>query len=337
LNIDSNDIDALIANYLSGEATPEEIAFIDDWRSQNERNQRYFEQLHLIFEKAANVASNGAFDTDQAWQKVRAKMTENRDSKSVFTIQDEPSYSLYWRVAAGVIVLLSIGLFTYRFFRTAFQTVELVAADKMKADTLPNGSGVFLNRQTRIRYTAGSKNTHTAKLEGEAYFDVKHHKDETFIVEADGTFIKDIGTSFNVKAYPDETTIEVVVDEGTVVFYTDSNSGIHIPAKGRGIYNKSTRMFLLSEPAPNVTAYKTRFFSFNNDSLATVVKTLNAVYETQINIGQNLQACRLTVSFNDEKIDEITQIIAETLDLTISRSGNVIRLEGAGCEGQNHE
>lgn len=230
-----------------------------------------------------------------------------------------------------------MGLFAYRFFRSPLLSIELVTVQKTKADTLPNGSSVFLNRQTRIKFTSDSKNTHIAKLQGEAYFHINHSNAETFVVEANGTFIKDIGTSFNVNAYPDSATVEVVVDEGEVIFYTEGNPGIHIHAKGKGVYNKTTGTFSVSEPEPNVTAYKTRVFTFNNDSLSTIVKTLNAVYETQIDIGKNLRACRLTVSFNDENIDEISQIIAETLGLTVSHSGNVILLKGSGCQQQSHE
>ena len=333
---DENDIDAIIASYLSGEATPEEVAFIEEWK-RDENHQKYFSQLQLIFQKAASAPANGEFNTDSAWQNVQARIERNGLGKTVALRPKKPLYRTFWRAAAGIIVLMSVGLFAYRFFRSPVRSVELVALQKMKADTLPDGSAVFLNRQTRIEFTSLGKDTHTANLQGEAYFEVNHNAKASLVVEANGTFIKDIGTSFNVKAYPDSATVEVVVDEGEVMFYTEANPGVHISAKEKGLYDKKTRRFSLSRPEPNVTAYKTRFFTFNNDSLSTVVQALNAVYETQIDIGENLKACRLTVSFNDEKIDEISQIIAETLGLTVSRSGNVILLKGSGCEKQSHE
>jgi ferric-dicitrate binding protein FerR (iron transport regulator) len=333
---DENDIDTIIASYLSGEATPAEIAFIDEWR-KDEDHQKYFSQLQLIFQKAASAPPAGEFDTDTAWKNVRARLERNPLRETVLLMDDAPSYRTFWKVAAGIIVLLSVGLFTYRLFKSPLPSVELVALHKAKADTLPDGSTVFLNRQTRLEFTSRGKNTHTAKLQGEAYFVVHHHANANLIVEANGTFIKDIGTSFNVRAYPDSATVEVVVDEGEVMFYTEGNAGVHVSAKEKGRYDRKTGKFSLSRPEPNVTAYKTRFFTFNNDSLSTIVHALNAVYETQIQIGENLKACRLTVSFNDEKIDEISQIIAETLGLTVSRSGNVILLKGSGCEDQRHE
>ena len=81
-----------------------------------------------------------------------------------------------------------------------------------------------------------------------------------------------------------------------------------------------------------MTAYKTKFFSFSNSSLTEVVQTLNAVYPTRIVIDDALRDCMLTVSFNDENIDEIANVIAETLGLSVVRSAaDVINLKGAGC------
>lgn len=329
MNTSSDHIDDLIASYLAGEASADQIALLETWKEQSESNRRYFEQLRLIFEKAATVTSVGEFDTDKAWEAVRRKLPHARP---VEVLESDRPYT-YWRMAAGIILLIAAGVFTYQFFsQTENVSVQLVSAGQTAADTLPDGSNVFLNRETRVDYTFDAKaNRHTAKLSGEAYFNIEHQENKTFIVEAQGTFIKDIGTSFNVKAYPDSHTIEVVVEEGEVMFYTKSDSGVYVKAHGKGIYNRDTGKFTVAQPEANVTAYKTKFFNFSDHSLATVVRSLNDVYSTQIEIDPRLKDCRLTVSFNNETIEEIAQVIAETLGLTVSRDGEVIKLKGSGC------
>ena len=116
------------------------------------------------------------------------------------------------------------------------------------------------------------------------------------------------------------------------MFYTDTDSGIYLSAKGKGIYNKTTRTFTIEQPEENVLAYKTKFFSFSNTDLRTAVDALNNVYDKKIVLGENLSNCRLTVSFNQEDIDEIAAVMAETLGLTLMNSATEIRLEGPGCE-----
>ena len=332
LNTESDHIDDLIANYLVGEATHDQIALVEEWRNKNESNRRYFENIKLIFEKTASVSA-GQFDTDVAWQKVRSKLSAQGKGKTIAMNAEYSGYRFFMRIAAGIIILLTIGFFTYNYFRPpSVESTELLTDKKTESDTLPDGSGVFLNRQTKIEYSFNKQsNIHTAKLVGEAYFNVNHDDNKTFIVEAEGAFIRDIGTSFNVKAYPGSTTIEVVVEEGEVMFYTEGNPGVYLKANGKGIYNKNTKTFTVSEPEPNVTAYKTKFFSFSNNSLDMVVEALNDVYPARIQIDENLKACRLTVSFNDENIEEIANVIAETLGLTITKSGSVIQLKGSGC------
>jgi ferric-dicitrate binding protein FerR (iron transport regulator) len=326
-------IDDLIAAYFLGEATPEQVAFVEEWKDRDDRNRRYFEHLSLILEKAAAMPKSVKFDTDVAWAKVRAKIPVRGQAKTVNLKAADDGYRTLLRIAAGIAVVFVVGFFTYQFFRGGtVESFEVLTDKNTEADTLPDGSGVFLNRTTKIEYTFDKREKiHTAKLEGEAYFNINHDDAKTFVVEAEGTFIKDIGTSFNVKAYPGSPTIEVVVEEGEVMFYTEANPGIYLKANGKGIYNKATKTFTVASPEPNVTAYKTKFFSFSNHTLASVVNTLNEVYPSKLRIDDNLKSCRLTVSFNDENIEEIAAIIAETLELTITRSGEIIHFKGTGC------
>jgi ferric-dicitrate binding protein FerR (iron transport regulator) len=335
LNTNANHIDNLIGRYLSAEATSEEKALVEEWREQNDGNRRYFEQMKTIFEKAASAPVAEIFDPDEAWLKVKAQL-ERRTEISKATSAPTPAFgSYYWKMAAGIAFFLTVGLLAYRFL-TSSPSLQLAAHDNVERDTLPDGSTLVLNKKTTVQYIA-DRQTRVAKLQGEAYFNVSHDRGHQFVVNADEIFIQDIGTSFNVSAYPDSSTVEVLVDEGEVRFYSKENAGVNLTAGQMGIYNKITRTFSMRDARPNITAYKTRSFTFNNDSLSTVVAALNRVYKTKIHIDANLSSCRLTVSFKNEKIQEIAQVIAETLGLTISESTDVIELKGAGCKGENDE
>ncbi len=329
----NNHIDDLIGKYLAREASGEEVRFVERWIAESEGNKRYFDQIKLVYSKAANVVEWQQFDTDEAWNKVRQKLKQSGKGKVVPFETRHEGIGIYWKIAASIIIILSIGIFSYLSFNKSDKKVlEVVAEKTTETDTLPDGSDVFLNKQTKLVYSFNKKkNTHIAKLSGEAYFNINHNDDKRFVVEADGVFIKDIGTSFNVKAYPESNTIEVVVEEGEVMFYTDTDSGVYLRTNGKGIYNKKTKTFTIEEPEPNVTAYKTKFFIFSDTDLKTVVQTLNSVYDKKISINEKLKKCRLTVTFNDENIDEISNVIAETLGVTVKNSGNGIELVGSGC------
>lgn len=328
-----NDIDELIGKYLAHEASPEEVAFVRTWVEENETNRKRFEQIRTIFDKAASVKNIPHFDTDAAWNKLRAKIQhESRDN--VRTLRPDP-VNLIWRVAASLLLVAGIGYFAMVAMRdsNAYKPVEFATKSETLADTLPEGTRVFLNKTTQLAYSFDKKEKkHVVNLKGEAYFKINHEENKTFIVQAEEVYIKDIGTAFNVKAYPNQNTIEVAVEEGEVIIYTDSISGISILAGQKGIYNKITKTFSADKPEPNVISYKTKQFTFNDSNLEQVVSELNSIYEKRIVISDHLKKCRLTVSFQNEDIDEIALVIAETLGLSIIQSGGDIILEGRGCE-----
>lgn len=329
-------IDELIGKYLAGEAISDEVAFIESWMKESESNQKYFDQFKTIFQKAADVTDFQVYDTDAAWVKLKSSMRgSNGKTVELKPAASSTSFGLFWRIAASLILIAGVGMYLYKSNTSQPAIPEIVVAGASTvADTLPDGSGVVLNKQSQLAYSVDKKKkVHTVKLKGEAYFKIQHDTTRTFIVDVDGgVLIKDIGTSFNVKAYPESNTIEVVVESGEVMFYSDTDSGLYLRANGKGVYNKTTKTFTVDQPEQNVLSYKTRLFTFSDSDLQSVVQTLNGVYDKEIVVSDKIRNCHITVSFNNENQDEIVAIIAETLGLTVTESAGKINLEGQGCE-----
>jgi transmembrane sensor len=327
-----NDIDELLGKYLAKETSAEENARVEKWLLQGSANQKHFDQLRVIFENAARVNDIPAFDTDQAWNTLKNKLKQNRGGK-VVPLSTATSGSLFWRVAAALLLVSAFAYFTYKFLEPTTTTFNAQAIKSVETDTLPDGSEVSLNKKTEIAYTFNNKTkAHRVKLKGEAFFKIQHEEKKDFVIDAAGVYIKDIGTSFNVKAYPSSNTIEVDVQDGEVRFYTEASEGIFLQAGEKGIYDKITKTFSSDRIEPNITAYKTKYFVYSNKDLGAVVDELNSIYDKKIIIADNLRRCRLTVTFNNETIDEIANVIAETLGLTVAVSGDQLQLEGSGCE-----
>ena len=118
------------------------------------------------------------------------------------------------------------------------------------------------------------------------------------------------------------------MESGRVEFFTAGNKGIVVNEGETGVYNKSEkRFFLETEPDPNITSYKTRIFVFRNNSLPEVAGTLNAVYSTKIVLAdKDLADQKITVTFRNESVDSIAEIIAETLNLKVKRDSTSIIL-----------
>jgi len=328
-----NDMDELIGKVLAGEGTAQEQEFVLLWANENDTNRQYHEHLKTIFEKAAATEVQIQFDTDAAWNKVRKKI-QKEPTKVIALGGWQPFYQVL-RIAAGIIVLLGIGYLTYQIIAPAPQTLAVVSDSLTRQDTLPDGSTAFLNKKSELTYTYDTRGkTRKVELKGEAYFVVKHEEEKPFVIEADEILVRDIGTEFNLKAYPDKDTIEIIVTHGEVQFYTRLDSGLNLQAGQKAIYSKRNKQFYrIDKPDTNALAYKTKVFSFNNTDLRSVVNLLNEVYDSKIKLAnEKLYGCRLTANFKEDNASIIAEVIAETMGLTLTRKENEIILDGKGCD-----
>jgi len=326
MGIEFDDIDDLIGKVLSNEATAEEIRAVDAWRKESAENEKYYSDLQVIFSKAATNQVKIDFDADVAWRKVQSKLHKTK------TINWQPL-----KIAAGIVVLVTAGIFTFKYFnQNKVETLALSSTNKIVEDTLPDSSTVTLNKQSSIEFKYDPKQkTRKVKLKGEGFFDVKHEEEKPFVIETDEALVRDIGTSFNLKSYPGKDTIEVVVTSGVVQFYTLKDPGMMVSAGETGIYSKRAKVFSkIAKADTNKLAYKTRVFSFHSTDLRSVIEQINEVYDSKIKLAnEDIARCQLTVTFRNDELDNMVEIISETLGLTAERNERKeIILNGPGCQ-----
>ncbi len=84
--------------------------------------------------------------------------------------------------------------------------------------SLPDGTTGMLNSGSKLSYSLPFKNNRQIKLEGEAWFEVRHDEEYPFEIRTGNSTLKVLGTSFNMSAYPDENYVEVVLQNGKVEF-----------------------------------------------------------------------------------------------------------------------
>ena len=135
-----------------------------------------------------------------------------------------------WMAAASIILLATVSLF---YFNTSGSPGEdknitkesLVAQNGSRIRSLlPDGTIVWLNVGSKLYYDNFSGATREVKLEGEAFFDVVKNADRPFIVHTSGIDIKVLGTSFNVKSYPEDKSVETTLYKGKVKVFRQGES-----------------------------------------------------------------------------------------------------------------
>ena len=329
-------IDLLITRYLSGEASAEEAIELDDWRELSHENEKYYMHYQYINNKAFTTNSFRAFDTNNAWRMLHNKMQQLQEpivtrKKTVFKIHT----SYFIQIAATIILLIAIAtVFNYYYKDLNNQSVAQMSNDSMKNIILADNSTVYLNKNSKITYSKNyGENNRKVTLQGEAHFNVKHSNEKPFIVETEGALIQDIGTAFNVKAKIESFLVEVYVEEGEVQFFTQTNKGLLLKKGEKGIYNKRTKCFSKEIPNnANDIAYKTRRFVFNNTQMNEVVDALMDAYNVKIEFNKpELAFCKINVTFDNENIESILAIIAETINGNFEKTDAGYLIDGKRC------
>jgi transmembrane sensor len=193
-----------------------------------------------------------------------------------------------------------------------------------------DGTKVYLNQHSTLTAAADfNEETRTVTLQGEAYFDVKRDETRPFVIKANGTEVRVLGTSFNVRAY--DKRVSVAVTSGKVQFSSAKAKTLLIKDESAAV--EADTIIKLPEINLNELAYRTRVFVFDKTNLSDVVASLREGYQADIRLSsRHLAKCQLTARFEKESLDATLTVIAETLNLKVVRRGNAILLDGGGCE-----
>ncbi|WP_431211774.1 FecR domain-containing protein [Puia sp. P3] len=160
--------------------------------------------------------------------------------------------------------------------------------------TLPDGSRVWLNNASSIRYpVAFSGGSREVELTGEAYFEVAKDAAHPFKVAVKKgeriSTIEVLGTSFNIMAYEDEGAERTTLVEGSVRFVNGSASTLLKPEEQSVLDEKGSLKTLDHVNVAEITAWKNGFFHFDHASLQTTMRQLARWYDVDVRYEEKIE------------------------------------------------
>ncbi len=159
--------------------------------------------------------------------------------------------------------------------------------------TLPDGSNVWLNAASSIRYpTAFSGKERSVSITGEAYFEIAKDPSMPFKVLLPGSrqgegrgedrAIQVLGTHFNVNAYADENILKATLLEGSIRLLSN-NTGSQLEPGQQGQLNNSGRIAVVQNAdIEEAVAWKNGRFNFNNADIQTVMRQIARWYDVEV-------------------------------------------------------
>jgi len=177
---------------------------------------------------------------------------------------------------------------------------------------LSDGTRVWLNAQSSLTFPAAfTARERVVKLSGEAYFEIKHNAAHPFKIYTNGGIIEDIGTHFNINAYPDEKEESATLLEGAVKITTPNGSRLLKPGEQARYTRGNLRV--LDVDAEEAVAWKNGYFMFTDDPLQEVMQQLSRWYNVDI-------------QFEDESLKQITFVASITRFTNISKVLKVLEM-----------
>lgn len=297
---------------------------LNEWIQQDPGHLDIFLDMKAMWQ-GDPLPAPSAFDTAGKWEELNARL-----DKAAAPVAAAPANTRvikmnrrYWWAAAAVLVIAGtwslMGPGGYKTYATA-QTQDSLR--------LPDGSMLYLNANTRVRYARSfGKDNRIVKIDkGEAFFDVKPNETLPFIVNAPEVEVQVLGTAFNVKAA--NTGVKVFVQSGKVsaAYRGTEKKVILTPDMEASLkLHGNTIDTHVHKKNNNILAWKTRTLTFDEAPLNEVAEALEDFYHVQVHISNpQLANQKLLATFPNMALDEVLDIMRKTLRINITHKNDLV-------------
>ncbi len=175
--------------------------------------------------------------------------------------------------------------------------------------TLSDGTRVWLNSETSIQYPVvfGTKERRVF-IQGEAYFEVAKDAKKPFTVQFMSSSVTVLGTSFNIRAYPEEKQSQTTLAEGSVRIYSPGSSMLLKPGEQAEVKALSGEMVKKEVDVKTFTSWKNGRFVFEQEPLENIMRTLERWYDIRV-IFRDEGAKRISLSGNLKRYGDFSQVM----------------------------
>lgn len=323
----------LLMAHFANKINPLQRRIVEEWLQDN-ANQELFYAWLVEWENQLPVYQP---DTDSALNLFSAHMRNSTEADEEPQLVENRSTNYpFWNrfrlmAAASAILLLALtgwlnrDRMLYQTYRTTYGQTQTVQ--------LPDGSTVTLNANSALRlprFGFGNR-SREVRLTGEAFFSVQHQPDnQKFVVRtANGFDVIVHGTEFNVSAFAHRAN--VMLRTGQVqIDYPAGNARKQLMLEPGDLVNLNQPGLprLTRHVQPQVySAWTEHRFVFNDMTLLEFGQLLTDTYGLKVEMPESLAKRTLVGSFQANSADELVQIVADLLDLSISRNADTVVLD----------
>lgn len=319
---------SIIEKTLNNEATPEESREVVRWFKTPEGQAWLAERIDQD-EKAIQAGEEEEWidhpiPSAVMYQRITRQLRRQRIRRLVayaaaVLIPVALLIGLFMRVDSQVDLLADAG----------YDEVYVPKGERMQV-LFQDGSKVHLNSGSRIRYPKKfGLSERKVYLEGEAWFEVAKNKSRPFIVDLSCMDVKVLGTTFDVKAYPEDPSIWVALETGSIEISSGAFASYQLKPGDKAVYDRATRRCEVSHSrnARAYSAWKRNVLVFKNAPLSEVLKTLERTYDQPFEV-KDPAALEYTYTLTTDRtrLDVVLGELEKITPVSFVRSGDQIEV-----------
>ena len=313
--------DAALARYFAGESDePEEIA-IRRWVAGDPERAAMVARLRDIWEASAGEQP----DVEAALRRVTSRRERKHALAARAVRAPWTRESRTWALAAAVVIAVGLGGLLRVGMRGQGETRmrELATpAGARTTVTLRDGTRLTLGPETHLRVIEGyGRGERAVSLDGEALFTVVHDARHPFLVRTALGVVRDVGTTFVVRAYAGDAVERVAVTEGEVTIGDSAltrRDVASIDGSGRMVVHRDADLTV-------DLAWVQGGLTFADTPLRQVVRELARTYGVDVRIADTALAPKpVTGSFREEPVTEVLDQIVFAVGAHYARLGRAI-------------
>ena len=313
----------ILAKKLCNEASSSELEELDLLMSENKHLAELANDAVIHNNSFNGDASSIKIDVEKAWETIQ--------NKKVIPLNASKT-NLKWMVgvAASLVVILS----SIWFYSIQNASTVYLSNNENKQILLADGTTVWLNANSELTVNF-NEDTRNVRLVGEAYFEVVENV-KPFIVKANGTQTKALGTHFNIKALKNDSLITTTLFEGKVQFKTENDQVILAPSHYAAHNVNSNQLITDTLMTANTIAWQNGgIIKFDETKFIDVLSTIESCYHINIKVeNQDIYSCNFTGSFSNPNLEELLEVIAVSLNISYQVKENEVVFTGTGCDSK---
>lgn len=342
--------------------SPEATAFWEQWLDQNADRIGVVNQARELARSLQNFYRDNVTDErlNQEVNRLMDQISEQRQAPVVPLLSQS-----WWRWSAAASVALLISASAWFYFRHSTpvssnaykqltQAAQVPLLEKINSEDKPlnvllsDGSVVTLGKKSRVSYPKHfDESSRTVYLSGEAFFDVVKNPAKPFLIYANTTVTKVLGTSFLVRAYQQEMDVKVEVKTGRVSVYAQGDyeqaqrngiriiRGVVLTPNQQMTYHLATdhlEKTLVEHPAALLTERLNREQAFDNTPVSKVFAAIERTYGVKLLYDEEaLAKCSVNLTFTDENLLERLDVICQTISASYEVVDGQIVITSKGC------